>query len=245
MHMETARIDRATARPLSPTDWTHEDPLDADAPTDDVVVTTKRGLCRLATLAAEVGGRFQREGSPHDPVAWLLAPRVLFDGSNALDACLDRDAFLRATLLHSLSMGLDADPQELDELLEDDEGPDDREENEMSERKDDLPEPFAGLLAGPFLFSATIEHVDEESQFHAFHASIAADAKTVVERLVARYGSEMVSKAEIVIGFDRHQTIASELVSASTARLLSMIEKDPESDFACGLDVNIEQRFSS
>ena len=95
----------------------YEDPLDADEPSDVGVTTSRRGLTRLAVVAAEAGARFQREGVGHDAVAWLLAPRRLFNGSAALEACLERDACKRAVLLHGLSLGLDAEPGQIDALL--------------------------------------------------------------------------------------------------------------------------------
>lgn len=98
-----------------------EDPMAPDQPGDLVVVTSRRALCRVAYVAAEAASRFERENIKSDPMAWMLAPLRLFDGMPALDACLDRDAFLRAALLHGLSLGLDAHPEYLDDLLEEEE----------------------------------------------------------------------------------------------------------------------------
>jgi hypothetical protein len=96
------------------------DPLEADDRGDAPVLTTERRLRRLAIVAADTGARFARERIGHDPVAWLLAPRALFGGRRPLDACQDRKGFLRAALLHGLSLGLDADPGEVDALADDD-----------------------------------------------------------------------------------------------------------------------------
>ena len=101
----------------------YEDPLDADVSSDRTVTATRRGLTRLALIAAETGARFQREGEGHDPMGWLLAPRRLFGGGTAIDAVLARDDFMRALLLHGLSIGLDADPEFIDRLVR--EGPED------------------------------------------------------------------------------------------------------------------------
>jgi hypothetical protein len=90
--------------------------LEADDRADRPVLTTERRLRRLAIVAADTGARFARERIGHDPVAWLLAPRALFDGRSALDACQSRSCFLRAVLLHGLSLGLDADPDEIDAI---------------------------------------------------------------------------------------------------------------------------------
>lgn len=99
---------------------TYEDPLDEDTSADRKVVATRRGLTRLALIAAETGARFQREGAEQDPMGWLLAPRRLFGGGTAIDAVLGRQDFMRALLLHGLSIGLDAEPGFIDGLVDED-----------------------------------------------------------------------------------------------------------------------------
>lgn len=98
-----------------------EDPMAPDQSDDLVVITTRRALCRVAYVAAEAASRFERENIKSDPMAWMLAPLRLFGGMAALDACLEREAFLRAALLHGLSLGLDAHPEYLDYLLDEEE----------------------------------------------------------------------------------------------------------------------------
>ncbi len=93
------------------------DPLDADLPTDLAMTLSHRQLSRLVFIAAETGARFEREGVDVDAVGWLFTPRVLFRGRQALVACKEREAFIRAILLHGLSIGFDADPDEMDALL--------------------------------------------------------------------------------------------------------------------------------
>lgn len=95
------------------------DPLDDDLANDDCVVLTRRRLVRLALVACETGARFQRDGVRHDPMAWMLAPRRLFGGRAAIDACLELDGCNRAIVLHGLALGLDADAEEIDDLLSD------------------------------------------------------------------------------------------------------------------------------
>ena len=55
-----------------------------------------------------------------DPAAWLFAPRRLFGGRAAVDACAAHGAFIRAMLLHGLGLGLDAAPEAMDALLAED-----------------------------------------------------------------------------------------------------------------------------
>ena len=68
----------------APWQSSYEDPADPDLPTDVPVVTTRRGLCRMAMVAADTATRFQRHGVDVDPVAWMLSPRKLFGGATAL-----------------------------------------------------------------------------------------------------------------------------------------------------------------
>lgn len=102
-----------------------EDPLGLDRDDDQVVITTRRALCRVAFVAAETAYRFERGGIGYDAMAWLMVPRRLFDGMSALDACLDRTNFQRAIILHGLCLGLDASPDDIDGLTGDDDLDDD------------------------------------------------------------------------------------------------------------------------
>lgn len=102
-----------------------EDPIDFDRDDDAVVLTTRRAVARIALVAAETAARFQREGIDHDPMAWMMAPRVLFNGAAAIDACLGRDACLHAVLLHGLCIGLDAFPEQISSLINQEDGIDD------------------------------------------------------------------------------------------------------------------------
>lgn len=110
-----------TASPILPSIDTMPDPLDPDSMDDFPVVTTRRRLTRLALVAAETGARFQRDGVEHDPMAWLLAPRDIFDGMDAIDAAAELRHCTRALVLHGLGMGLDADPALIDHLCSDEE----------------------------------------------------------------------------------------------------------------------------
>jgi hypothetical protein len=102
----------------------YDDPLDEDLKSDGALRVTRRGLTRLAVIAAETGARFQREGDGEDPMNWLLSPRRLFAGGTAIEAVLRREDFLRALLLHGLSLGLDAEPEFIDDLVSDDDDDD-------------------------------------------------------------------------------------------------------------------------
>ena len=105
-------LDRTLHRQIT------EDPLDPDLLSDEMLVVTRRQICRVATVAAEAGARFQREGQAVDPMGWMLAPRMMFNGAAALEACMQLEHFVNATLLHGLSLGTDADPGLFAALLE-------------------------------------------------------------------------------------------------------------------------------
>jgi len=95
------------------------DPLDPDTDDDLPVVVTRRQLIRLAVVSTEVGARFQRDAVDVDSMAWMLAPRALFEGRDAIDASLEQSHCIRALILHGLGLGLDARPEDIDDLLND------------------------------------------------------------------------------------------------------------------------------
>jgi len=95
------------------------DPLDEDLPSDARFALSHRELGRLLFIAAKTGARFQRQEVPYDPMAWLFSPRAMFNGCAAVDACRQRQSFVRAIVLHSLSLGFDADPDVLDTYVSD------------------------------------------------------------------------------------------------------------------------------
>ena len=234
--------DALVAHPLA-----YEDPVDVDDPRDVSVITTARGLSRIALIAAQAATRFSAEGSEHDPMAWMLAPRRLFDGRNALSACRERQPFMRAMLLHGLGLGLDADPNDLDDLFSDDEQldtPDDaddvlgfrvtREDGAPAERPGDRPR----------LHTATISYRADGVLLHAFHASVASSPAEIAARLRARYGAAAAG-ATITPGFDRAQAFVQALVASAVADLLEKVDADPSSPVAGGLDLNLEQRMDA
>lgn len=224
------------------------DPLDADDPSDDVVVTTRRAISRVALVAAETAGRFERETVPYDPMTWMLAPRALFDGASAIEACLNRDACLRGILLHGLSLGLDADPILMDALASDDH---DEDASMHGDAGEDVTHGGSGSNVVPFpdpdernlrLFTATVVADDGIQTVQAFHASLAIDETEVACRLQSRLGPVSVD-ARIRRGFDPSDPLVAALVSEVMCDTLALIAAEPSSPIAAGLDVNIVQRF--
>lgn len=245
MNAITLGADHGAMRVDYPTsDIDYQDPLDADEPNDGIVATSRRALTRLALVAAEAGARFQREGIAHDPVAWMLAPRRLFRGAAAIEACLERDDCMRAVLLHGLSIGLDAAPARIDALLADSPG------------DDDLGGPWlggerGGIASGPpgsrrlRLYSAVVVIARGGELLHAFHASVAPSAAVVRERIRARFGSAAAGQAEIRVGFDPDCPATMGMVPPAVVDTLIAAGRRRRPAMLAGLDITVEQRLPS
>lgn len=214
------------------------DPLDPDRFDDQVVVTTRRGLVRMALVAAETASRFSRENASVDPVAWMMAPRLLFSGLSALDACLDREQCLRAVLLHGLSIGMDADPAFVDSLIDEvDHGED------ASSEDGDFAVTDPGC--GPRLWTSILVDGDEFGIVQAFDAVVSAERGEAEARLCARHGAASACGLMIREGFDANLPLAEALVSPALADMLEQVAADPSSPLAAGLSVSIKQRFAA
>ena len=221
--------------------FTFDDPLDPDLPQDAEVVTTRRALCRIATVAAETGARFQREASAVDPMGWMLSPRRMFDGASALEACLDRDHFVHAIILHGLSLGMDADPEVLKQLGASDAG-------------DDVPRlsrPRRGRggrgksAAKPSLYCATIAFEGGGVILQAFHASVARHPAEVVQRLRNRFSDDVVELVEVRSGFLPSSPLAIALVPAAVGDLLREVERHSDSPRYANFSYDTEQRLEA
>lgn len=244
--MNALTLSASTARPSASLEMTvpYEDPLGKDELGDVSVTTSRRGLTRLALVAAETGARFQREAVGHDAMAWLLAPRDLFDGAPPLQACLERDNCLRAIVLHGLSIGLDASPSTVDALLADD--------HATGAPLEPWPErPQGGPLGGiPArrrfrLYSATVVLARGGEVLHAFHASIAPSAAVVRERIRSRLGSAAAAQAEIQLGFDPYCPGTIGMVPPAIVETLLLAGNRKYSGLDAGLDITVEQRLPS
>lgn len=220
----------------------YEDPLEQDAHDDALVVMTRRSLLRMALVATETATRFARERIDVDPMAWMLAPRRLFDGRSALDGCLDRDDCLRAILLHGLSIGLDADPDEIDALGEDD-GDDHAFDEDRVEAS--APSGSADDARRPQLWTSLLVGRSESDEVQAFDAVVADDRVEAEARLRARHGDALAGAIEIVEGFDPSLPLVEALVSSALTDMLVQVASDPASASAKGLSVSIRQRFAA
>ena len=214
------------------------DPLDPDSPSDDVVITTSRALCRLALVATETGARFQREAEPHDPMAWLLAPRRMFGGSTAFEACLQREHFMRALLLHGLSLGLDADPDEIDGLVD---GP----IESCADSSGRLSRAAPRARTGFKLFTASLVRSTSGTMLQTFHASVASSVEEFWARLEAKFGPAAAEGAEIRAGFDPAAPIVLALVPAPVVKVLRKVERESATPKYGNFAVTIEHRLEA
>lgn len=196
-----------------------EDPLGHDQADDAVVTTTRRALSRIAFVAAETASRFEREAIEHDPVAWLFAPRDLFHGEAAIDACLKRDAFQRAVLLHGLSLGLDAEPDVLDDLLSDEDDLEGEPPLWSWEKRTEEGDRLCG--SGIRLFSATIDHQDGGKVQHGFHASTASSMSEFRSRVVEIFGADALPHALLREGLNPEVGMVADLVAPELMHTLT------------------------
>ena len=216
--------------------WT-VDPLSSDAVEDDVVVTSSRRLVRLAIAAVDVGARFERERVGHDAAAWMLTPRSAFDGRPAIEACQERRGYLRSVVMHGLSLGLDADPDDLDDLLDD---------QDDGGAEPAAPGPLAGRTEShPRLLTAWCDDSDGPRPAIHFCAMVTSDPRAFARRLVERFGPQAAGSAEIEVGFDPTTARATAFISDALRDTLVLAAASPSSPFSTGLDVVVEQRFAA
>lgn len=220
------------------------DPLDPDEADDEIVVTSSRRLLRVAVAAADAGARFANEEAGVDPAAWMLAPRVLFGGRPAIEACQDLEGFCRSIVLHGLNLGVDADPDAVDALLSDD-GSDESPDYDLDEYGpfgDDVDDV---RLPHPLLLTCWIGCELPADRLFAFCGLVTDRPADLVERVIARYGAAAAAKAEFQVGFDGTSAMATTMISAAMANTLTLASRDPECPLARGLDVAVEQRFAA
>ena len=98
----------------APVDWAL-DPLDDDS--GGMLAVRRIALVRIACVAAETGARMQRDGMSVDPIGWMISPLELFEGRPPIEACMEREACLKAILLHGLGLDLDSNPAAIEQFL--------------------------------------------------------------------------------------------------------------------------------
>lgn len=226
------------------------DPLDEDQITDEIVVTTRRAIGRVALVATETATRFQRESVEHDPMAWLFAPRAVFEGAAAVDACLNLDNCMRGVLLQGLGLGMDADRAAIDALLaSDDEDFDDPEFRHLyGDRARGSGKEQGGRSARATrvrMYTATIVDTRDNRMSQIFHASLARDATEVRTRLAGRFGPDVAELADIRLGVHVASPPVVALVPRPVIELIQRMERECAKPHARHFCVDIEMGIQS
>lgn len=95
----------------------------------------------------------------------------------------------------------------------------------------------------PRLYTACIAYAGGPVMMQAFHASVARHPTEVVQRLRRRFGDEVVSLAEIRMGFHPASPLVIALVPAAVADAIRKVEMDCGSPDVSEFVVDIEQRI--
>ncbi|MCV0387768.1 MAG: hypothetical protein K5821_15390 [Nitrobacter sp.] len=201
----------------------------------------------MAVAATEVGARFEREGLEFDAAAWMMAPRELFDGRAAIDACMEREGFQRNLLLHGLQLGLDADPKAIDALLADD-----HEEPAEFDGLNRVSQPDELILKAdhstdpdPQLRTCWLNLEQGRVRIFAFLAVVSDRPEDIVERVIGRFGKDAAAGATFHVGFDHTTPLGVAMISDALADTLALCAGDPRSALAEGFEVLVEQRFKA
>ena len=219
------------------------DPLAPDDGDDEIVLTTRRAIGRVAFVAAETAARFQRESLTCDYMAWMFSPRAVFDGRTAIDACLARDDCERGVILHGLGLGLDVDRASVDCLLADDDGiggfrgsRNGAANGRYHSRSDSRRSSTRWRL-----YTATIAHTRDNRMVQAFHASIARNAREVWSRLADEFGPLLADEADIRVGLHPAAPLVIALVPPAVAEVIDRVGRDGQSIATRHFSVTIQQ----
>jgi len=239
-------ITAAPARPAPKSNTTAiVDPLEVDREDDEAIVTTRRAINRVALIAAEAGGRFQRENIDHDPMSWLLAPRKMFGGRTAVEACLEREHCLRGILVHGLSLGLDVEPEAIDDLLADDDDweseTDHMAKNKSGSGSSQISHEYVSV---PKLYTATICYADCSTMLNAFYACITNNPSEIADHLEHRYGPAAASEARIRAGYFAADPLVLALVPDPIAEVICRMQEQETEPASASFAVDIEQRLA-
>jgi hypothetical protein len=221
-------------------------PVDGTAnPGERVIPTTRADLIRLAEVSVETGVRFERDSLSGEPMDWSLRPRRLFDGRDALEACLGEDGHDRALLVHGMGLDLDADARDLEGLFMDGSDRTDSPGDNVICLPHDFRDGRPRERSGRRLFTFQMIDEVEGGIIQAFGAMMAWHCMEVRSRLRDRYGASLADRADVLDGFDDNSSLVEALVSETVSDMLEQIAADPTSMLADGLDLRIEQMFVS
>lgn len=241
IEMAESGSDRRSALPAVavPGPW-DIDPLGADSVGDEVVVTTCRRLLRLSIAATDVGGSFVRRGIEHDPAAWMVTPRTLFDGRFPIDACQDLEGFKRNAILHGLALGIDSEPSRIDELLSDDDGEAEGVDDGYERNVIRFP---VGRHRG--LITCWVDVEEDGTRLLGFCALVTDDPAVMARRVIDRFGTGAAATADYRMGFDPTTALATTMLSTRMIDALRLAAVDPGSLSVHDLDIVVEHRFDA
>lgn len=202
------------------------------------------GKKRLLHLAAETGARIAREGLSIEPLDWLVKPLRLFEGRSAVECCHRHENFRRACVLHGLGLGLDQPPAvvegiPLDAFLSKHAGLHLTPSQPAIDGHAD--QPVFGVAS---LYCSSVNAEARCGQVQIFFAMVARSPDEVRSHLQSRYGFYLADEAQIRLGFDWSEPLASALVSDAMAHVLSLVRDQPESTFAEGFEFRVEHQFA-
>lgn len=213
------------------------DPFGHDVSSDPPVVTTERRLRRLAAVACGVGHRLsqQDEGDAYER---MLERHASFGGERALDACQNREAFLRANVLNALALDFDIDPEEVDALTS-------TWHSVAEDTAAARPPIEEGAVPLGTLFTCWLEGPvgSDGLRLQAFCAMVATDEREVRARLRARYGEDLSATASVVVGLEGQSGVVELLLAPAVMRMLAASARDVGAPEHAGLDLHFEQRY--
>lgn len=100
------------------------------------------------------------------------------------------------------------------------------------------------LHAAPVqLYTATLVHCWEDEMIHGFYAVVGTAMSHLFWKLLNRLGPEAAGQATLAQGFDPSDPLVVSLVSDALADMLVLIDAEPASPLADGLDIQFESRF--
>lgn len=214
-------------------------PFAVDAPDDREFAITGRKLNRLVFLAAKAAERFSRTGMDLDPLIWMHLPSDHLEGRHPIDACMELRHFETAMVFEEPCSRSTLSMVDMDVSRCAGEEVGHRDAFTLTGENSPC---FAGTRR---LYTATIVDMVGCQYLHVFYAAVAKNIVQVSERLRQRFGRETADLAIIRPGFDPSDPIVLSLVSEALAEILVLVDAEPCSPLASGLNIQFEARFDA
>ncbi|MDO9417364.1 hypothetical protein [Pararhizobium sp.] len=213
-------------------------PFGDDVEGDAEFIVTGRKLNRIVVLAAKAADRFAQAGIDIDPLVWMHLPSECLEGLYPIEACLELKHFEAAMVFEegrcnytSPAIAEDVACTISKNICR---------QSEFSRSSDKTP-----ITAAKRLYTATIVDMVGSQYLHVFYATIAKNILQVAEGLRHHFGKQTADLAIIRRGFDPSDPIVLSLVSDALADMLVMVDADPWSPLAAGLNIQFQARFDA